>query len=221
MTDLRLYERIAGLLEYPGDGCAERWLEAVAVSRPEHPQLASDLEQFIEKTSRMSLDDLEELYTRTFDLDPAATLEIGWHLFGESYDRGRFLATMRESLHRAGVPEDGELPDHLASVLRFIPVLRQDQRDWWVHQYPLQAIDRIIKSLERGESPYLHLLSGTAKWLRSVHPFDPSMDLVEFVPVHGELNPDHFDETGTPVGRGGHESPVLCPGASSCQEAVR
>lgn len=221
MTDLRLYERIAELFVYPEDGCAESWLEVIAVIRPDHPGVAAELEQFLDKTSQLSLDGLEELYTRTFDLDPTVTLEIGWHLFGESYDRGRFLAALRESLHRAGVDEDGELPDHLATVFRFIPVLREDQRDWWIHQYPLMAIDRMLESLERSGSPYLHLLTAIARWLRAVHPFDPAMDLVQFTPVHGELNPDHVDETGTPVGRERDAGASLCPSATSCQEALR
>ncbi len=43
----------------------------------------------------------EELYTRTFDLNPVCALEIGWHLFGEDYERGAFLVRMRDQLRRA------------------------------------------------------------------------------------------------------------------------
>ena len=31
---------------------------------------------------------IEETFTRTFDVNPACALEVGWHLFGEEYARG-------------------------------------------------------------------------------------------------------------------------------------
>ena len=34
---------------------------------------------------------IQELYTRTFDINPVCTLEIGWHIFGEDYARGALL----------------------------------------------------------------------------------------------------------------------------------
>jgi nitrate reductase molybdenum cofactor assembly chaperone len=64
--------------------------------------------------------DRQEEYVRAFDLDPACTLDIGWHLFGESPERGRFLAVLREAIGRAGVPDRGELPDYLPTLLRLI-----------------------------------------------------------------------------------------------------
>ena len=70
-------------------------------------------------TPRPILDDtqLEELYTRTFDLNPVCTPEVGWHIYGEQYRRGRFLVQARELLKIVGVDERGELPDHLMSLL--------------------------------------------------------------------------------------------------------
>ena len=43
----------------------------------------------------MSVEDLQELYTRTFDWNPDTSLEIGWHLYGENYERGEFLVEVR------------------------------------------------------------------------------------------------------------------------------
>src|SRR6266568_3182701 len=55
----------------------------------------------------------QELYVQTFEFNPACTLELGWHLFGENYERGEFLVRMREQLRRHGIAESNELPDHL------------------------------------------------------------------------------------------------------------
>jgi nitrate reductase molybdenum cofactor assembly chaperone NarJ/NarW len=62
----------------------------------------------------------QEQYVDAFDLDPACSLDMGWHLFGDALERGAFLSMLREDLARAGVPEGGELPDHLPTLLRLI-----------------------------------------------------------------------------------------------------
>jgi nitrate reductase assembly molybdenum cofactor insertion protein NarJ len=68
---------------------------------------------------------VQERYVATFDLNPACALDVGWHLYGETPERGTFLSTLREALRRAGVDERGELPDHLPTLLRLIP--REDE----------------------------------------------------------------------------------------------
>lgn len=69
---------------------------------------------------------LQEQYVAAFDLDADCTLDIGWHLFGEAPERGRFLSMVRDELARAGVYERGNLPDHLPTLLRLIA--RQDEQ---------------------------------------------------------------------------------------------
>lgn len=64
--------------------------------------------------------DRQEEYVRAFDLDAACTLDMGWHLFGESPERGRFLVILREAIGRADVRERAELPDYLPTLLRLI-----------------------------------------------------------------------------------------------------
>jgi len=64
---------------------------------------------------------MQKRYVETFDLNPACSLDVGWHLFGDAPERGAFLSTLRDELARAGVDERGELPDHLPALLRLIP----------------------------------------------------------------------------------------------------
>jgi nitrate reductase molybdenum cofactor assembly chaperone len=68
---------------------------------------------------------VQEQYVAAFDLDPACSLDVGWHLFGEAPERGAFLASLREDLARAGIYERGNLPDHLPTILRLIA--REDE----------------------------------------------------------------------------------------------
>jgi nitrate reductase delta subunit len=81
---------------------------------------AAALQRFAQQTDALSLTDLQEQYTAVFDLNPACTLDLGWHLFGETRERGGFLVVLRADLERVGVPEVTELPDHLSHVLSLL-----------------------------------------------------------------------------------------------------
>ena len=69
------------------------------------------------------LHELEETYARTFDINPACALEVGWHLFGEEYARGLFLVRLRGEMREHGVEESSELPDHITHVLALIAAM--------------------------------------------------------------------------------------------------
>ncbi len=53
-------------------------------------------------SSSTQLWEVEEAFTRTFDVNPACALEVGWHLFGEEYTAAMFLVRMREELRKHG-----------------------------------------------------------------------------------------------------------------------
>ena len=193
MIDPRPYHALAVLVSYPRDGYGLAWLNAIELLDGSDPDLAALLDRFLEETRTLTRDDVEELYTRAFDLNPAVTLDLGHHLWGDAYERGRFLAKMRERLEEAGICEDGELPDHLTSLLRFIPCLMDDLRDWWVNQYPLMALDAMKGPLETIESPYRHLLDVVREFLRRHHPLTPSMSLMQLRPIPRDVTPDDSD----------------------------
>ena len=96
----------------------------VQAELPEAAQGISEFGQFVEQCGEF---ELEEAYTRTFDVNPACALEIGWHLFGEDYMRGQFLVRMRGELAKYGIPESSELPDHLTHVLAVIAAMPDDE----------------------------------------------------------------------------------------------
>lgn len=127
-----LFEALAPLLIYPDGDLALRaayFRERLDSDEPDgaEPDLAALVEESLRFLETQPQHLLEELYTRTFDLNPISTLEIGWHLYGEQYERGRFLVRAREMLCRVEVEEDGELPDFLPSLLRALPRLSHDE----------------------------------------------------------------------------------------------
>jgi len=76
--------------------------------------------KFVEAIQRLSLGEWEELYTRTFDLNPAVAPYVGYQIWGDGYPRGKFMAILRRVYREAELDTQGELPDHLGCVLNFL-----------------------------------------------------------------------------------------------------
>jgi nitrate reductase assembly molybdenum cofactor insertion protein NarJ len=113
----------------------------------------------------------QELYVQTFEFNPACTLEIGWHLFGENYERGEFLVGMRQQLRRYGVDESTELPDHLTHLLTLIPRMDRSEATELVGQYVLPALGKIREALK--DNPYSALIAAVEKALDADFPDAP------------------------------------------------
>ncbi len=152
-------EALASILEYPGaeygrlvENCsviAATGLEGAGKEKTH--ALMGDFRKGIEGRS---LDELEELYTRTFDLNPVCSLDLGWHLYAENYDRGTFLVAMREALRKYGIPETNELPDHLPSVLKLLARMPQDEASALVEESVLPALKKMIAGFGESENPF-------------------------------------------------------------------
>jgi nitrate reductase delta subunit len=156
-------ETLASLLRYPDAGYAQRL--AASASGDVAP-----LRAFAAAVGDLPLAVLQERYVDTFDLDPACAPELGWHLFGERYERGEWLAGLRDDLRRVGLDEGAELPDHLVNVLRLLG--REDApRAAELAAFIAPALDALHAELERRASPYRHLLSA-ARVVLAVEPIE-------------------------------------------------
>ena len=113
----------------------------------------------------------QELYVQTFEFNPACTLEIGWHLFGENYERGEFLVRMRGQLRRHGIAESTELPDHLTCLLELIPRMDCGEAAELAGQYLLPALAKIREGLK--ENPYAPLIAAIEDRLQADFPDAP------------------------------------------------
>lgn len=106
----------------------------------------------------LSLEKLQEAFIQAFDLNPDAALDIGWHLYGENYERGEFLLKMRSELRRFGLAESRELPDHMTHVLRVLFRMDEDERSRFAESYLQPALSKIAAALEKAGSPFVNLL---------------------------------------------------------------
>jgi nitrate reductase delta subunit len=142
-TRYRTLIRLAGLLGYPNGN-----FEDAASDSPE-------IHAFLDEIRRVAPEGMEELYTRTFDLNPVATLEVGWHLWGEQYERGRFLADLRSLQEELSIEAGSELPDHLTSLLPMLATMSEPSA---LAKKILPALEKIAKPLDEQGNPYRHLI---------------------------------------------------------------
>lgn len=155
---VRTLGTISRLLSYPGDHylqLVELLYLLVQAELPEAAREVSDFGQYVEQCTEH---ELEEAYTRTFDVNPACALEIGWHLFGEDYMRGQFLVRMRRELAAYDIPESNELPDHLTHALAVIAAMSDEDARAFAHACVFPALHKMQSALDKTQAPYRHLI---------------------------------------------------------------
>lgn len=187
MADMNEFGLLATLLHYPEEGYAqqtERCRDAIAAKWPE---AEAPLRNFFETIRNCSLEDLQTLYTATFDLNPLCSLEVGWHLFGENYERGEFLVKMRGELRRHGLAESGELPDHLSHAIALLGCMEQEDAASFAAACLFPALDKMRKAIE-GKSNLFELVLLTVERLMELRYPRPELDNAESQPAFCILN---------------------------------
>ena len=154
VTDL--LDSLAGVISYPGPDY-EEVVDRACHRAADQKEIATLMESFRNEIAGLSGDQIEELFTRTFDLNPVAALDVGWHLWGDAYERGRFLSTVRGWLFEEGIVENGELPDHLTHLLPLLGRL-EERRAIELVRYVRSSFEKIRKPFAETDNPYRHVL---------------------------------------------------------------
>ena len=121
------YHDLACLFEYPEDGYDKRVNQAVQLLEKARPEAGEDLRRFRELQAVESLRAMQELFTRSFDVQAITTLDIGYVLFGDDYKRGELLSNLNREHREAGNDCGSELADHLPNVLRLLARLEDQE----------------------------------------------------------------------------------------------
>lgn len=155
---VRTLGTISRLLSYPDNHYLQLVELLYLLVQAEHADVARSISEFGQYVEQCSEYELEEAYTRTFDVNPACALDIGWHLFGEDYMRGQFLVRMRGELAKYEILESSELPDHLTHVLAVIAAMPEDDARVLSHACVFPALHKMQVALDKAQSPYRHLI---------------------------------------------------------------
>jgi nitrate reductase assembly molybdenum cofactor insertion protein NarJ len=142
------YRHVAELFDFPGPELALRGRALLDFLRGNYPDAALEVEQFLDAIPERTLD-LQELHTRTFDVQSLTTLDIGYVLFGDDYKRGALLSNLNQEHSRAENDCRGELADHLPNLLRLIPKLKdQDLLVELVREILVPALMLMIREFD-------------------------------------------------------------------------
>lgn len=159
-----LYELFADLLDYPTLATSLKAGHCYERLQQYQPDAAGLLEVFYHAMEGRSLEQMQELYTRTFDMQPVCYPYVGYHLFGESYKRGAFMAQLNEAYHTAEYSSAQELPDQLSVILRFLSLDSANREGDFcqalVKEGVNPALEKMLKTFgDQSENPYFGLLS--------------------------------------------------------------
>ncbi len=163
--NVELYDRLSALFVYPDYDFAQTFDAALDALEAESVALAEKLTELARHVSDSSLEELEEAYTRTFDINAACTLELGWHLFGEDYNRGAFLVHVRQLMRGVGVEESQELPDHLTHILPLAARLEGEAATEFAQKFAIPGMDKMVEGFSDKENPYRPALEACVELL--------------------------------------------------------
>ena len=128
VIDPRLVRAFADILDYPHAPLGDAVRECQALAAKTSPQAAVLLGRFRAFVEGASLGELQEAYTRAFDLDTLSEEEptcypyVGHQIFSENHKRSAFLVGLNERYRECGFSAGTELPDHVVVLLRFLAV---------------------------------------------------------------------------------------------------
>ncbi len=161
-----LYLVLAEVLDYPSPALLEQVKSSVALLGQINQDAVFKMSAFRLFVETTPLAQLEEIYTSAFDLQPACYPYAGYHLFGESYRRGEFLAKLKARYSAIGFSSGNELPDHIAVLLRYLSLLQdENEQEVIVSECLLPALAQMETHL-KGENPYLNVLQSVLIVLR-------------------------------------------------------
>ena len=160
--------RITGLIPlflYPEEGYHEllKEIDPEGFNEDEKEQLGT----FLSFLKRSDLKVLQELYIESFDMNPSTTLDLGWHLYGENYNRGKFLVKVRNLMREKGIKESTELPDHLTHIIMVISRMESAEQNEFGKNYIIPALKKIAKGFENTDNPYKHLIKFINKFFQN------------------------------------------------------
>ncbi|MCP4204181.1 MAG: hypothetical protein GY769_19880 [bacterium] len=134
MSRFAHYELLAELFEYPARDYPARIRVLQDTLADRYPLADDKLGSFAralpgahESLSNEELDEMQEIFTRSFDVQSITTLSVGYIMFGDDYKRGELLVNLNREQREAGIEGGSELSDHLPKVLRLIARWRDEE----------------------------------------------------------------------------------------------
>jgi len=132
-----LLKVLSMLLQYPDDefiqSIGELQEEVEEIPQVEQREKCMNFLNYLGNTPLILL---QEEYTATFDLNPATSLNLTYHKWGDGRERGNALAELNHLYHKAGYEScNDDLPDYLPLVLEFLSINKLTNSSFFLGQY--------------------------------------------------------------------------------------
>ncbi|MCS6885999.1 MAG: molecular chaperone TorD family protein [Acidobacteriota bacterium] len=148
----------APLLEYPSLLTISNAISCKESCSSVSTEAARHLSHFVDWLSVTELYDAEELYTRTFYVAPLCIPYVSVHLFGEeNFRRGELMAQLKSAFLREGFDPGSELPDHIATLLRFCAFIDEEELEELLHYCIVPSVREMSKQFEAARNAYSHI----------------------------------------------------------------
>mgnify|MGYP001575145747 CR=1 FL=1 len=144
------YIVFADLLRYPSQDYTVKAQECLNMLQKNYPEGAEEIKPFVDYMYSHSQDQREELYTKTFDVQPICYLDLGYVLFGEDYKRGAFLLHMQEEQLKASNDCGTDLSDNISNMLTlFTKTDNQELLDELAVKILIPGIEKMISEFKQ------------------------------------------------------------------------
>ena len=156
-----VYDQLADILSYPKENikdAIQECLKALLDNSKYSEDVAKEIEEFEKDIEVLTLDDLQGIYSHTFELTSDYTMDLGYYLF-EGFKRTNFLVSLKGMYKANKFPYDavakGELPDNLVVILRFMSVLKDGKlKNEFRETIVIKALEKLAKNFESKNDEY-------------------------------------------------------------------
>lgn len=151
IKNLNHYSLISRLIDYPQIGFAEEVKDIQIFLDENYPEIAATLQSFTDLVAEVRIDEIQELHTRSFEVQAITTLDLGYLLFGDDYKRAELLVNLNREHQQTDNDCGTELSDHLPNVLRLLPRLEDEElRDELVKKLICPGLKKMIREFNPG-----------------------------------------------------------------------
>ncbi len=156
---MKKYVLIARLFNYPTNNLKDKLTACENEIVDKYPENKGVLASFKKHLESKNIGELQEYYSKTFDVNPLCCMDIGYVIFGEDYKRGEFLVNMQNEQKNAEQHLETELADYLPNVLKlFYYHKNKEFVDELAYCITIPALNEIINKFRSPDNIYRKLL---------------------------------------------------------------
>jgi nitrate reductase molybdenum cofactor assembly chaperone len=163
-----IYCLFARVLDYPDEGFFGKLQELLLQLKGSDSEAAEFLGTLAEESESMTLGEIQELYTGTFDMRPDRTLNLSCHIFGEDVRRNLLMAELKKRMEARRMVVESELPDHLSLVLELEAREESDEEaQTLIADFLVPAVSHLLTTFtgEAETHPYARALQALETFL--------------------------------------------------------